>query len=73
MTHPQSNQTSRSLVAGCEGKDFVTCHDFAITRLFLDTGMLLAEMAGLPIDDLDLDLASRSCSPADAPRRAPTE
>lgn len=44
---------ARRLVASCDGRGFVDRRDAAILRLFLDTGMRLAEMAGLAIDDLD--------------------
>jgi hypothetical protein len=43
-------------VAGCEGKDFVSRRDVAIIRLFPDTGIRLTEMAGLQVNDLDLEL-----------------
>jgi site-specific recombinase XerC len=38
------------------GKDFDDRRDTAVIRLFLDTGMRLAELAGLSLDDHDLDL-----------------
>ena len=37
------------------GRDFEARRDAAILRLFLDTGMRLAELAYLRLDDLDLD------------------
>lgn len=47
----------RALLATCQkGKDFVDRRDTAIIRLFIDTGMRLAELAGLRLDDLDLDV-----------------
>jgi site-specific recombinase XerC len=49
-------EQARTLVASCEGKDFVSRRDLAIIRLFLDSRMRLAEMAGLQVDDLDLEL-----------------
>lgn len=44
-----------ALIAVCEGKDFADRRDMAIIRLFLDTGARRAEVAGLQVDDLDLD------------------
>jgi site-specific recombinase XerD len=46
----------RALLHVCEGKDFECRRDLAIVRLFLDTGMRLAELANLKVADLDLDL-----------------
>ena len=47
----------RALLATCEkGKGLVDRRDTAIIRLFLDTGMRLSELAGLRVDDLDLDV-----------------
>jgi site-specific recombinase XerD len=47
----------RALFATCErGKQFIDRRDHAIMRLFTDTGMRLGEMAGLHIEDLDLDV-----------------
>jgi integrase len=45
----------RRLLAACEGKGFEERRDMAIVRLFLDSGMRLAELANLRIEDLDLD------------------
>ena len=45
----------RALLKLCEGRDFVSRRDAAIIRLFADTGMRLSELAGLTLDDLDLD------------------
>lgn len=45
----------RALLATCAGKEFDDRRDSAIVRLFLDTGMRLAELAGLSLEDLDLD------------------
>ena len=44
----------RALLATCAGKDFVSRRDNAIIRLFADTGMRRAELAGLRVDDVDL-------------------
>ena len=46
----------RPLLAACEGKGFEERRDTAIVRRFLDSGMWLAELANLRLEDLDLDL-----------------
>jgi site-specific recombinase XerD len=38
------------------GKDFESRRDHAIIRLFIDSGIRLGEMAGLTLDDVDLDV-----------------
>lgn len=45
----------RALLRSLDGRDFLSRRDMAIVRLFLDTGVRLAEMAGLLVDDVDLD------------------
>jgi site-specific recombinase XerC len=45
----------RALFKACEDKDFATRRDMAIVRLFLDTGVRLAELARLSTEDVDLD------------------
>ena len=45
----------RRLLAACEGRAFEDRRDTAIVRLFLDTGMRLAEAAGLRLPDVDLE------------------
>lgn len=45
----------RKLLAACAGSDFDQRRDTAIIRLFMDTGMRRAELAGLRLDDVDLD------------------
>jgi site-specific recombinase XerD len=45
----------RRLLAVCAGPDFDDRRDVAIIRLFLDTGMRRAELAGLRLEDVDLD------------------
>jgi site-specific recombinase XerD len=45
----------RALLKACEGQDFVARRDTAIVRTFIDTGARLSEMAGLRLDDADLD------------------
>lgn len=44
----------RQLLKACEGPAFLERRDMAIVRLFLDSGMRLAELANLRIGDLDL-------------------
>lgn len=46
----------KALLATCAGKRFTDRRDMAILRLFIDTGMRLGEIAGLEVDDLDLDV-----------------
>jgi site-specific recombinase XerD len=45
----------RKLLDTCKGTTFVDRRDNAIIRLFIDTGMRRAELAGLKITDIDLD------------------
>jgi site-specific recombinase XerD len=45
----------RALLATCASKSFEDRRDDAILRVFIDTGMRLAELAGLRVDDLDFD------------------
>jgi integrase/recombinase XerC len=45
----------KALFATCAGTDFADRRDAAILRLFADTGMRLAELARLTVDDVDLD------------------
>ena len=45
----------RALLATCAGKEFTARRDNAILRLFMDTGIRLAELAALHVDQLDLD------------------
>jgi site-specific recombinase XerD len=44
----------RELLGTCSGKTFVERRDNAIIRLFVDTGVRRAEMAGLGVDDIDV-------------------
>lgn len=48
-------EEQRALLTACDGKEFVQRRDMAIVRLFLDTGMRLAELANLQVTDVDLD------------------
>lgn len=45
----------KAILATCKGGDFVARRDEAILRLFADTGLRLNELAGLTVDDVDLD------------------
>ena len=45
----------RDLLKACDGSTFDDRRDAAIICAFIDTGARLAEVAGLRIDDLDLD------------------
>jgi site-specific recombinase XerD len=45
----------RALLKTCRGTDFTARRDTAIIRLMFDTGMRRGEVAGLTIDDVDLD------------------
>jgi site-specific recombinase XerD len=43
------------LLKECEGRTFEDRRDTAIVRLFIDSGIRRAEMAGIAVEDLDLD------------------
>lgn len=45
----------KKLLKACSGADFVDRRDMAIIRLLIDSGLRRAELAGLTLDDLDLD------------------
>lgn len=44
----------RALLGTCSAKTFIDRRDNAISRLFVDTGIRRAEMAGLGVDDIDI-------------------
>ncbi|MCX6021143.1 MAG: tyrosine-type recombinase/integrase [Chloroflexi bacterium] len=46
------------LIKACDGKGFDERRDGAIIRLLLDSGLRRAELAGLKLDDIDLDEGS---------------
>jgi site-specific recombinase XerD len=50
-----SDSEIKALLAACEGQTFDDRRDTAIIRLFLDSGIRIAEMAGVLLGDLDLD------------------
>lgn len=45
----------RTLLAACDGREFVDRRDAALIRLFVDTGCRRGEIAALTVDDVDLD------------------
>lgn len=45
----------KKLLRACEGSGFPERRDYAIVRLAIDTGLRRAELAGICLDDLDLD------------------
>lgn len=45
----------RALFAACAGTGFIERRDHAILRVFFDTGMRLAEIAGMELDHIDWD------------------
>jgi site-specific recombinase XerD len=45
----------RAILDACAGADFDARRDTAIIRLLLDTGIRRAELAGLRLDDVDMD------------------
>ena len=49
-----SDDDLRALIAACQGKEFADRRDEAIVRLFIDTGMRVAEMCGIELTDLDM-------------------
>jgi len=49
----------KALLRVCEGKGFEQRRDKAILSVFIDTGARLSEVAGLRVEDLDLDSARR--------------
>jgi site-specific recombinase XerC len=53
--HVLSSDELRRLLAACAGTGFTERRDTAIVRLFLDTGMRRAELAGLTVEAVDLD------------------
>ena len=50
-----TDDEQRRLLKACEGRDFEGRRDMAVIRLLIDTGMRRAEIAGLKVDDVDLD------------------
>ena len=45
----------QKLLKACEGHGFVERRDMAIIRILIDTGVRRSEMAGLTLEDIDLD------------------
>lgn len=52
-----SDDELKRLLAASEGKDFEARRDTAIIRLFIDSGMRLAELSNLKVEDVDRDQA----------------
>lgn len=46
----------RALLKACEGKDFYARRDTAIVRLLIDTGIRASELAGITLDNLDMQV-----------------
>ena len=55
-TEVLTSEQLKALLATCSGKGFVDRRDAAIMLLFLDTGMRRAELTGLTVAALDLDV-----------------
>jgi site-specific recombinase XerD len=53
---PTLDLVAQRLFQACTGKDFEARRDIALIMLLLDTGARRAEMAGLKLADVDLDL-----------------
>ncbi len=51
-----SEKEVRSLLKACEGKDFEARRDYAMVRIFLATGARRTEVAGIRLDEVDLDV-----------------
>jgi site-specific recombinase XerD len=45
----------KKLLKVCEGRDFTARRDMALVRLLIDSGLRRGELAGLVLEDLDLD------------------
>ena len=50
-----TNDELECLIRACSGRSFADRRDTAILRLFIDTGMRLAELTGLQVEDLDFE------------------
>jgi site-specific recombinase XerD len=50
-----SEDALRDLMRACEGSEFEDRRDAALLRVFIDTGARLSEVAGLRVEDVDLD------------------
>ena len=47
------------LVKACHGREYAERRDEALMRMFIDTGVRIAEMAGITLDDLDTEHEAR--------------
>jgi len=50
-----SDDDIKAILKACEGREFPSRRDMSIIRLLLDTGLRRGELAGLTLDDVDLD------------------
>lgn len=50
------DEDTKRILETCKGRDFVQVRDEAIIRVLYNTGARLSEVAGLGLEDLDLDL-----------------
>jgi site-specific recombinase XerD len=50
-----SDEDLRKLLKACEGAAFESRRDLALIRVFMDTGVRLAECTGMRLEDLDFD------------------
>lgn len=59
----------RALLKSCDGREFVQRRDAAIIYLFMDSGLRRGELAGLNVDDVDLDHREVTITPRTAKGR----
>jgi len=59
-----------ALLAACAGPAFEDLRDFAMIRLFVETGLRRSELAALQLDDVDLELNAVYVAAAGRPPRA---
>ncbi|MEU8199420.1 tyrosine-type recombinase/integrase [Microbispora amethystogenes] len=45
-----------ALLKSCQGREFINRRDLAIIYIFMDSGVRRAELVGLTVDDVDLDM-----------------
>jgi integrase/recombinase XerC len=53
-----SDEETRRILEGCQGRDFVQLRDQALVRMFYNTGGRLSEVGDLLLPDVDLDTDS---------------
>lgn len=74
LPHPRvlTRDEITALLAACDGDAFEDLRDAAMIRLFIDTGLRRTELAGLQLEDVDLDLnASYVAGAGRVPRAVP--